>query len=79
MQVEQTQEERVVEKLRRDGEVDNFWAIQNYILRLGAIIFELRKKGWRIKGRFGKDRGFDKKVWKNYYYIVVRDEQKSLF
>jgi hypothetical protein len=79
MQVELTQEERVIEKLKMDGEVDNFWAIGNYILRLGAIIFELRKKGWRIKGRFGKDRGFEKKFWKNYYYIVIKDGQDKLF
>ena len=73
-----TQEQRVIEHLNNYGEVDNFWAIENYILRLGAIIHSLRKKGYQINGRFGKERGYEKKYWKNYYYILSNKEQKRL-
>jgi len=70
---EQTQKERVIEKLNRDGQVDNFWAINNYILRLGAIIFELKREGRKFNGYFGKQLGYNKSVWKNFYYIEQKD------
>jgi len=74
-----TQEEIVLDRLLEKGEVDNFWAISNYILRLGAIICQLRKKGYVIEGIFGKERGKDKQFWKNYYYILKpRHEQEKL-
>jgi len=71
---EQTQKERVIEKLNRDGQVDNFWAINNFILRLGAVIFELKREGREFKGYFGKQLGYDKSVWKNFYYLEVKPE-----
>lgn len=46
------QKERIIEKLRVDGEVDNVWAFNHYILRLGAIIHKLRSEGWEIEGKF---------------------------
>lgn len=63
-----TQKERVVERLRDDGCVDNFWAFHNYILRLGAIIYGLRADGWKIDGGFGieSDR-------KNFIYTLVEE------
>jgi len=66
----QTQRRRVEERLLQERKVDNFWAIQNYILRLGAIIFELRHDGWVIDGAFGKALGYEKPLWKNWYYIL---------
>jgi hypothetical protein len=74
----QTQEEKVIERLREFGEVDNFWAISNFILRLGAIICQLKKKGYDIEGMFGRERGYDRPLWKNYYYIVRKREQRKL-
>jgi hypothetical protein len=58
-----TQEQKVKERLKEVGYADNFWAISNYILRLGAIMCQLKKQGWEFKGEFGtgKDR-------KNYFY-----------
>lgn len=63
----QKQEDKVKARIREVGYVDNFWAIENYVLRLGAIIHNLRKQGWVINGSFGigKDR-------KNYFYRPVR-------
>lgn len=50
----QTQKQIVIDKLKEEGRVDNFWAFHNYILRLGAIIHGLREDGWEIDGRYGE-------------------------
>jgi len=73
-----TQQEKVLEKLNKDGEVDNFWAIGNYILRLGSIMCDLKKKGLDFYCCFGKERGYEQSLWKNYYYIIKRQEQQKL-
>jgi len=67
---EKTQKEKVIDKLREDGSVNNFWAIGHYILRLGAIICSLKKDGWKFHGEFGigKDR-------KNYFYKVIKSPE----
>lgn len=67
-----SQKEKVIQKLFETREVDNFWAISNYILRLGAIIHELKKEGWEFHTGFGKKFGYDYKNNKNYYYIVKK-------
>jgi len=74
----QSQRERVLEKLNRDGYVDNFWAIEHYILRLGAIICDLSKEGMQFKRAFGKELGKEQKYWKNFYYIKLNDNQDKL-
>ncbi len=48
-----TQKEKVIAKLNADGEVSNFWAMSNYLLRLGARINDLKKEGWEFEGSFG--------------------------
>jgi len=59
-----SQKQRVINRINEVGYVDNFWAINNYILRLGAIIHELTKEGWNFnKRKFGE--GSHKK---NFYY-----------
>lgn len=73
-----SQEKRVIDHIEIFGEVDNFWAIENYILRLGAIIHSLKRKGYNFTGMFGKDRGYEKKLWKNYYYIYKKTQAKLL-
>ena len=65
---EVTQKERVIEKLRTEGQVDNFWAFHNYILRLGAIIHDLREDGWSINGRYGSGKNS-----KNFIYTLVEE------
>ena len=62
-----TQEQIVIDKLAENNYVDNFWAISNYILRLGAIIHTLRGKGWKFDSAFGT--GANKK---NCIYTVVQ-------
>ena len=50
--MKQTQKEIVLEKLKKEGKVTNFWAFNNYILRLGDIIFRLRNEGYNITTKY---------------------------
>lgn len=45
-----TQKERVIKQLKKAGDkgLHSFWGYQNYIPRLGAIIFDLKKEGYDI-------------------------------
>jgi len=74
MEDRETQKQRVIDELREFGVVDNFWAIHNYILRLGAIIHGLRKEGWLFNGMFGEG-----KNKKNYYYYLVEEPKPKQF
>ena len=73
-----SQEQRIRERIKEIGYVDNFWAIENYILRLGAIVFILRKEGMVLEGAFGKELGKEQRLWKNYYYVHKPEGQQSL-
>ena len=65
MENQKTQQEIVLEKLIREGEVSNKWAIFNGIWRLGAIICKIRNAGWNIEGDFEIKNG---KKTKNFIY-----------
>jgi hypothetical protein len=65
------QKEKIIKQLLETGEVSNFWAIKNYILRLGALIHKLKSEGWEFEGYYGKSLGKPKKYWKNYYYKLL--------
>lgn len=66
---------RVLARIDEVGYVDNFWAIDNYILRLGAIIHSIRHGKndivpINLRGEWGKN--FNPTVKgdaKNFYYI----------
>lgn len=68
-----TQKQRVIEKLLEKGKVDNFWAFNNYILRLGAIIYKLRQNGIEITTHYKNIKGH-----KNCIYKLVEDSRKNL-
>jgi hypothetical protein len=70
----ETQRDKVVAQLEENGQVDNFWAIHNYILRLGAIIHDLKNDGWEFDGDYGVG-----KNKKNYIYKLVSRPEKTLF
>lgn len=73
--MKKTQKQVVLEKLEKEGEVTNFWAFNNYILRLGAIIHELRKEGKQIITKYDGRSGH-----KNCRYILVGEpKQESIF
>lgn len=45
-----SQRARVEEILRNEGKVSNWYSIDSRLsIRLGAIIFKLRKEGWEIE------------------------------
>ena len=64
-----TQQDIVLEKLIREGEVSNKWAIFNGIWRLGAVICQLKKAGWNIDGQFEVKNGV---TTKNYVYKYIK-------
>lgn len=72
-----TQKEKVLEKLKQDGYVDNFWAIENYILRLSTLIYQLSKEGKQFRRVFGKELGKDRPLWKNFYYIELKEPTQN--
>ena len=57
----------LVERFKEDGFVTNFWAIDNYILRLASIISTLRQEGWNIETRYKGVRGH-----KNCEYYLLK-------
>lgn len=61
-----TQKQKVIDRLNSVGYVDNFWCIKNYMLRLGAIILDLKKDGYTFRTCWGT--GAEKK---NYHYYLV--------
>lgn len=67
MSTKQTQYQIVLNRLEKYGSISNFWAFHNYILRLGAIIYEIRQKGYAVDGAFEKKKG---KTTKNYVYTL---------
>lgn len=65
-----SQRERVLEELKKSGEtgVHSFWGYQNYIPRMGAIIFNLKKEGYDIVAkRNKKDNGCT-------YFLIEENE-----
>lgn len=68
----QSQKEIVLNQLYKKGHVSNFWAIENYILRLGDIIFRLKNEGYDIEGDFAKNiKNFRSKEEKNWVYVLA--------
>jgi len=66
------QTEKVLNRIMTHGSVDNFWAMKNYILRLGARIKDLKTKGYKIYGEYGKALGKPRSFWKNFYYFLEK-------
>lgn len=67
-----SQTQKVVDHLLATGSVNNFWAMENYILRLAAVIHDLRKDGWEFGGHYGE--GHNEKNW---YYDVVHNPHEN--
>ena len=65
-----TQEKKVLEKLLADGRVTRNWALQSYITRLGAIIYNLKSAGWDIDARYERTHGGYGKG-KDYVYVLI--------
>lgn len=73
MKTKKTQEERIINKLFKDGFITRNEALQNFISRLGAIICDMQTKGWEFEAKFIKtDTGRD------YIYRVIKSPFKKV-
>lgn len=55
-----SQQDWVIKQLKNHGKVSRNDALKTYISRLGAIIFNLKERGWEIEGEWVKtERGKD--------------------
>lgn len=66
--MKKTQKQKIIDKFRNEGFVSNFWAIDNYILRLASIISTLRQEGWDIRTEY-KGKVGDKNC---HYYLNTK-------
>ena len=65
-----TQESIVVKRLLSEGKIDRNWCIrERYITRLGAIICNLKEKGWDFE---------QKEIDGNYWYFVTKSPFKRV-
>ena len=63
-----TQKDVIIEILLKQGFIDNYHCIDNRIsIRLGAIIFELKKEGWDFRTEM---------VGKNFHYYAIKKPEK---
>jgi hypothetical protein len=63
----QTQSDWTINQLETYGFVTRNTALKNYISRLGAIICDLKKADWKIKGEYVKTPN-----GKDYKYTVIK-------
>lgn len=70
----ETQFKTVIRQLHKTGKVYRNWALQRYITRLSAIIFELKKGGYKFSAYYEiSDDGYSK----NYVYIMREKPKKK--
>ena len=65
--IKETQTDRIVRKLKTDGEITSAWAVRHYILRLAARIGELQEAGWEFSKHFVEKNGRKTRV---FQYVV---------
>ena len=61
-----TQLQRVVERIKEADYIDNVWAFEHHILRLGAIIFNLKRDGWQFRTEMDAHNNC-------HYYLIGRN------
>lgn len=66
-----SQEQKVVWQVRNKGEVSRNWALENYISRLGAIMFTLKNRGYAFKKEWRPTTKPDGKPGKDYVYVCI--------
>lgn len=66
------QKDVVAAKLKEDGEIDNVWAFQHYILRLSNKIRALKAEGWEIEGDYIEGT-------KNFNYKLVQAPTRPVY
>ncbi len=65
-----THKDIILKRLEKYGEVNNLWAINSGIWRLGATIYNLRQDGYEIQGDYlKKPDGTSTKI---FNYILIK-------
>lgn len=82
----QSQVNQVAERLVLTGSVSRNWCLRRYITRLGAIINDLVKAGWKfddyavgdviMRGRWEKDK-HGKRTGDYVYYLVSQPKKNG--
>ncbi len=69
--MKKTHKQRVLEKLERDGQVSNVWAITQFpaILRLADVILQLKKDGHMFRSDYIEGT-------KNYCYWILKQSNQ---
>ena len=72
----QTQEKWVIEQLEENGFITRNMCLRNYISRLGAIICDLKNKGWEFTTEYQKTN-----TGKDFVYTLIAkpNGQKRMF
>jgi len=68
----QTQKLWTINQIERYGSVTRNKALNNYITRLSAIIFDLKKDGWEITGTVVKNKYKNINLVGDYRYTGVK-------
>lgn len=58
----------VINRLNKTGKISRNFCLSKYISRLSDIIFRLRRKGWKIEGKFVEKNG-----GRDYVYKVIKN------
>ena len=72
--MKQSQESWVIARLKEDGFITRNQALQAYISRLGAIIFNLSQDGWKIEGAWIKTAN-----GRDYKYTLIEAKKKKVY
>lgn len=67
-----TQRDRIIAKLKQDGEITNVWATQHHIFRLSERMRELQELGWQFDADFVRENG---KKTGTYRYVLKGQPQ----
>ena len=71
-----SQKDFVIKQLLEKGKISRNFALQAYISRLGAIIFDLKEEGWDFKTYNVDTKKPDGTIGKNFVYEVTKAPYK---
>ena len=71
----QSQEQWVINQLNLNGFISRNFALENFVSRLGAIIYNLTKEGWEFDAKYVKGKRGNNFV----YYLLKTPMKKTLY
>ena len=70
-----SQKEKIIEQLKLNGYVSRNWCLQNFISRLGALIYILKNEGWEFDEK--KTGYYSYENEKDYLYYINKLNQND--